>query len=226
MLPISSVNSGRSVLTAILCTALLFLSGCASAPSAPLDPADLVLSAGSRILAAEAEKNLFEYRLKPLSRRLAAPDPILIVSVEDPLSGGDLQQLVARALADTPSATVVLLLARRSIEKQYNPYRVFRGWRTESVVDGYVNGRPVTRKKDVPRFDTEYRHRCVRIRYRILQYGPDAAPLGRSDPEPPSLQQCPEDSKADVTIDEFDAAARWLAERIRVAGPPKEENRK
>ncbi|MGD8369308.1 MAG: hypothetical protein PVG78_16840 [Desulfobacterales bacterium] len=45
----------------------------------------------------------------------------------------------------------------------------------------------------------------------------EAEPMGRVDPVSLAPAGCPEKSDADVVIDEFDAAARWLEERIRVA---------
>ncbi len=96
---------------------------------------------------------------------------------------------------------------------------MFLGWRTESVIDGYENGKPVTREKKIPRFETRYRNRCVRVGYRILQYGPNAEPMGSAAPQAEAPQACPDSSNTDVTIDEFETAADWLNARIRAAGP-------
>jgi hypothetical protein len=181
-----------------------------------LDPATLLVPAGGRILLAEAEQNLFDYRMRPLSRSITLPESISAVPVEETAAKGGLQKLVATALEKRPAAFALVFVPHRTIEQLYNPYRVFLGWRTESVVDGYENGRAVTRKREVPRFQTRYRHQCVRIGYRVLQYGPDGAPMGRAEPRPRNPLQCPEKSEAEVVVDEFDAAARWLEEHIRV----------
>jgi hypothetical protein len=181
-----------------------------------MDPATLVVPPGGRIVLAEAEQNLFGYRMMPLPRRISLPESISAVPVEETTAEGDLQKLVAAALEKQPAAFALVFVPHRTVEQHYNPYRVFLGWRTESVVDGYENGRAVTRKREVPRFQTRYRHQCVRIGYRVFQYGPDAAPMGRVEPRPRNPLQCPEKSDAEVVIDEFDAAARWLKEHIRV----------
>jgi hypothetical protein len=204
-------------LLAAACLLALSIWACASAPTAPLDPASLLLPRGSLILAAEVDPDLLGYRLKPLSQSFPVPDGVSVVSIATSRAGSRLSPLVAQALKEAPADLVLLFLARKRVEKRYSPYPVFLGWRSESIVEGYENGRAVTRKRETPRFKTEYRNRCVRIRYRILQYGAEAEPMGRVDPVSIAPAACPEQSDNDVVIDEFDAAARWLEKRIRVA---------
>jgi len=90
------------------------------------------------ILIANIEKQPFHYRLERLSRPPALPEQIATVRLDsDSESGTDLGGLVAEHLAESAADKALLFQERRTVEKRYNPYRVFTGWRTESVVDEF-----------------------------------------------------------------------------------------
>jgi hypothetical protein len=194
----------------ILAVSVLLCSGCYPLATRKIEPASLRLPGLSRVLIAEARPQGLSFELRPFRLPLILPGLTVVAPLQDGPSGFSLNGLVQN-IAETERVRMALVASPIvSVERRYNPYQVFWGWRTEQIREGRTD-----RINERPLYETRYAFVCTRTSYRIYQYDRSGNLLGAVLIGPDQPGQCPETTDRDIHFDEIEPAARWLERNIR-----------
>ncbi|MFH1351647.1 MAG: hypothetical protein ABII26_12050 [Pseudomonadota bacterium] len=198
----------------ILTMLALIFTGCPYLGARKIQLETLALPGGARVLICEALQGVLTYEIKAFSRDIEIPGLVIVSPPSTGFKGMSLGNLVKDIIHKTPVDMVLIISPVDDVEKRYNPYQVFKGWRTRIYKDAMKDGRPVYRTKDEPVFETEYKHKCLRTTYRLFQYDKNGELMGMTPIKSADPQRCPETTDNDVHYDQIEVLISWLKSNI------------
>lgn len=194
----------------IVAVSVLLCSGCYPLAMREIEPASLRPPGLSRVLIAEARLQGLSFELRPFRIPLTLAGLTVVAPPRDGPSGLSLNGLV-KSIVEAEAVRMALVASPVvSVERRYNPYQVFLGWRTEMIREGRTD-----RINERPLYETRYAFVCTRTSYRIYQYDRSGNPLGAALIGPDHPEQCPETTDRDIHFDEIEPTARWLERNLR-----------
>ncbi|MFH0844389.1 MAG: hypothetical protein ABIG67_07605 [Pseudomonadota bacterium] len=202
----------RNVTVGVIVSALLF--GCYHLSAKPIQPDSLLLPENAKVLICEARSGLFTYEILPFPEEVDLKGLSVVGPPLKELKGYDLDKLIKEMIGEIPVHMVLVVNPVKKVERYYNPYDVFRGWRERTYVDGYKDGRPVYRTRSEPVFHTEYKNQCSRMTYRLFQYDKDARFMGKLHLMDPNPKECPETTDRDIHLNETHYLIDWLKSTV------------
>lgn len=200
----------------LLAAAALFFSGCYSVGGERIKPDSLRLPPGARVLICEATRDVFRYEIGPFRERLNLPGLEIADVPKGVFRGASLDRVVRDMLQERPVEMVLVVVPVTRLERQYNPYPVFRGWRKRTYREGTKDGRPVFQTREEPVYETRFKYECSRTTYRVYQFNGKGELTGTLHiPETP-FEGCPETTEKDILYDEIDVLVSWLKNHVSV----------
>ena len=177
----------------------------------------LILPGGARILICEAVRGVLSYEIKAFRRDIEFPGIAIVNPPQPGIKGFNLKRLVGDMVEETSVHMVLVINPVRTVERQYNPYSVFKGWRKKTYREGRtIDGRRVYRTTEEPVWETEYEHECIRTTYRVFQYDKKGELMGVTHIKSADFQRCPETTNEDVYYNEIEYLISWLKSNISV----------
>ena len=192
-------------------------SGCYHMTAKGIELDTLILPGGARVLVCEAVRGLLSYEIKAFRRDIELDGIAIVSPPRTGIKGFVLKKLVREMIEETAVYMVLVISPVRKVERQYNPYSVFKGWEKRTYIDGTIDGRPVYRTIREAVYETEYKHECIRTTYRVSQYDKNGELMGATHIKSTDFQRCPETTSEDVYYDEIEYLISWLKSNIRVA---------
>jgi hypothetical protein len=213
------LQSGHRPLISFLAAVLLWtVLGCAAVGGKPIDPADMVLPKNGRLLLFSISRGWFGYRIEHPPDLPTIADTETVRPPRGGSKGPSLDKLVKTMIRSTPADLALGLYPMPEVRKRYHPYRAFRGWRTATVFNGMVDGRPIYRQTSEPIYETRFKYTCTARNYRVYLFDSDGDPMGATKVQDPAPVRCPETADADVVLDEIGYLADWVATRLGGSG--------
>ncbi|MBW1767751.1 MAG: hypothetical protein JRJ65_11970, partial [Deltaproteobacteria bacterium] len=103
----------------------------------------LILTSGDTVLICKATGGIFSYKIEEFRRDIAIPGIDIIGPPRTGIKGFALKELVREMIKETPVDMALVISPVSNVVKEYNPYSVFKGWRTRTYRNGTKDGRPV-----------------------------------------------------------------------------------
>jgi len=164
----------------------------------------------------EAIPGVLTYKIKAFRRDIELPGIVIVDPPRTGIKGFILKRLVRDMIEETSVHMVLVISPVRKVERQYNPYSDFKGWRKRTYRDGMEDGRPVYRITDEPVYETEYEHECTRTTYRVFQYDKNGELMGATHIKRTDFERCPETTNEDVYYNEIEYLISWLKSNVSV----------
>ena len=202
------VDRGALVLMVV---STLMCGGCYPIVTNEIQPESLRPAGVTRVLIAEVRPQGVSFALRPF--RLPSPPPGLTVVAppQDGRTAVSLNGLVRTAIEATAVQMALVISPVVTVERRYNPYPVFQGWRTETIREGRAD-----RITERPIYETRFRYVCVRTGYRIYRYDQNGDATGAALVQPDHPRQCPATTDADIHFDEIEPLVAWLEVHLRL----------
>ncbi len=194
----------------ILVLLTLTCSGCYPSAGKGIEPASLHPPRQTRVLIAEARPQGFSFELRPFRSALTIPGLTVVAPPQDSPNAVSLSGLVKTVIEATAVQMALVVSPVVTVERRYNPYLAFKGWRTETIREGRTD-----RITERPVYEARYEFACIRTNYRIYQYDQDGNVMGSALILPDDPRQCPETTDADVHFDEIEKTSVWLEANLR-----------
>jgi len=192
-------------------------SGCYYMMAKRIQLNTLILPGGARILICEAIRGVLSYEIKAFRRDIEFPGVAIDNPPQPGIKGFNLKRLVGDMIEETSVHMVLVINPVRRVEKEYNPYSVFKGWRKRTYREGRTrDGRRGYRTTDEPVWDIKYKHECMRTTYRVFQYDKNGELMGITHIKRTDFQRCPETTSEDVYYNEIEYLISWLKSNISV----------
>ena len=191
-------------------------SGCYYMTAKKIRLDTLLLTSGDTVLICEAKGRILGYKIEEFRRDIDIPGITIVGPPRTDIKGFSLKELVKEMIRENPVDMVLVVSPVSKVEREYNPYSVFKGWRTRTYRNGTRNGKPVFHTTDEPIYETKFEHRCIRTTYRLSQYDKDGELMGVSHIKSEPFQGCPEKVNSDVYYDDIDYLLNWMESNVSV----------
>ena len=198
----------------MLAMVAFIFSGCYYMTAKRIELDTLILPSGARVLICEAIRGVLSYEIKAFRRDIELDGIGIVDPPRTGTKGFFLKQLVRDMIEETSVHMLLVITPVRRVEREYNPYSVFKGWQKMTYRDGTRDGRPVYRTTHEPVYETEYKHECVRTTYRVFQYDKNGELMGATHIKSTDFQRCPETTSEDVYYNEIEYLISWLKSNI------------
>lgn len=98
----------------------------------------------------EAISGVLTYEIKEFRRDIKLPGVGIVGPPRTTIKGFTLKRLVKDMIKETPVDMALIISPVSKLEREYNPYSVFKGWRKKTYRKGTRDGKPVFRTIDEP----------------------------------------------------------------------------
>lgn len=193
-----------------MAVSVLLCTGCYPLAVREIQPASLRQPGLTRVLIAEARPQGLSFELRPFRLPLTIPGLTVVAPPQEGPHGFSLTSLVKTVIEAQAVRMALVASPVVTVERRYNPYQVFLGWRTEQIREGRTD-----RISEQPLYETRYAFVCTRTSYRIYQYDQSGNLMGTVLIQPADQRRCPETTDADIHFDEIEPTARWLEANLR-----------
>lgn len=201
-------NHGKALVTLMM--SALICSGCYPIATKGIQSSSLHPPRHTRVLIAEARPQGLSFEIRPFRRSLTLPGLTVVAPPHDSPSAVSLNGLVKTVIEATTARMALVVSPVATVERRYNPYQFFQGWRTETIREGRTD-----RITERPIYETRYKFACTRTNYRIYQYDQNGNLMGAILIQPDNPRQCPATTDADVHFDEIEPTVAWLEANLR-----------